>query len=134
MAKREKQLLGVKIKSAIKQAGISQTVIAEKLNLSRQAVNQLDTRKKFDFEFLQDLKDATGLDFTNYVFNPKLNDYVPMDSVSLLKEPESEYKTADTIELSLSIKINADQGSLSRLSDLIASFKGEATKYGFTLK
>lgn len=58
--------LGELIYDAIKEKGLNQSFVAKKMHVSRQAINSLPTRKTFTIEFLNDLKKATGLDFTNH--------------------------------------------------------------------
>ncbi|MBC7418414.1 MAG: hypothetical protein H7325_09685 [Pedobacter sp.] len=76
MAKKSIKNLGEQIKSEIEDMGLNQSFVARKMGLrNRQTINKLETRKKFDLAFLQKLKEATGLDYTNYVFNPKTNEF-----------------------------------------------------------
>lgn len=126
--------LGEMIKEAIKKSGITQARVADRMGVPRQTINQIDTRKTFDLEFLQKLKNATGLDFTNHVFDPKGNRYVAYDDISKVGEPAEPYQATNSIELSLALKINAQQNDLSKLSELISAFKNEAQKFGFVLK
>lgn len=56
--------LGEIIKATMKEKGINSSMVARKMNLSRQAISQIGLRKKFDLDFLQRLKEASGLDFT----------------------------------------------------------------------
>ncbi len=119
--------LGEIIHDDIREKNLNASTIARKMNISRQVINQISTRKRFDLDFLLKLKDASGLDYTSYAFDRVME--------NLLKEPEPSYPlNTNTIEVSLSLKINADQDNLGNLSALIETFKLEAGKYGFTLK
>ncbi|WP_407427667.1 helix-turn-helix domain-containing protein [Arcticibacter sp.] len=124
--------LGVLIKKAIIESGKKQSVIAKKMNISRQSLNQIDRRKTFDLEFLQLLKEASGIDFTNYIFNPKKN-------VRDFQEDPSKYvvvnssANAPTIDFSLTVKIRAEQEYVNRVSDLLMIFRAEANKMGFSI-
>lgn len=130
MSSRSVESLGYLIKKAIEDSGLKQTIIAKKMNVSRQAINQIDRRKNFDLEFLQSLKEATGIDFTNYNFNG-LKEYTPSQSLTVVNE--HDFNSNQSIELSLSIKIKTDSGQLNRMSDLIRVFKSEAEKLGFSI-
>jgi transcriptional regulator with XRE-family HTH domain len=135
MSKRSVHPLGEMIKEAIKKTGIAQAKVAERMNVPRQTINQIDLRKSFDLEFLQKLKNATGIDFTDYVFDPKEKRYVSINNISKVSEPKTEYtKETNVVELMLTVKISTEEDDLTKLSGLIASFKGEAKKHGFTLK
>lgn len=124
--------LGVLIKKAIVESGKKQSVIAKKMNISRQSLNQIDRRKTFDLEFLQLLKDASGIDFTNYIFNPKKNarDFQEDPSKSAVVNSNSN---APTIDFSLTVKIRAEQEYVNRVSDLLMIFRAEANKMGFSI-
>lgn len=117
--------LGEIILKAIKEKGLNQSKIADKMNVKRQTINQLDRRKTFDMEFLQKLKKATDLDFTGYLY-PQSN-----AEEGLTK---SNDKPESSIEMSLSIKLKADPVQLNRMSDLLAIIRAEALKLGFTIQ
>lgn len=124
--------LGVLIKKAIVDSGIKQSVIAKKMNISRQSLNQIDRRKTFDLEFLQLLKKASGIDFTSHVFNPKRNNILIEEDPSLYRliKPDSNMPT---IDFSLTVKIRAEQEYVNRVSDLLMIFRAEANKMGFSI-
>jgi transcriptional regulator with XRE-family HTH domain len=132
MSKRSIHPLGELIKNAIKESGITQATIAKRMDVPRQMINQIDQRKSFDLEFLQKLKNATGLDFTDHVFDPKAKKYVPIQALNMAEEPAVQYG-AEAIELSLTIKVKAQESTLVQLSEMILFFKKEASNRGFQI-
>ena len=119
MSKQIDETLGEKILKAIKNKGLVQSKIADKMKVSRQIINQIDRRKTFDLEFLQKLKEATDLDFTGYLYPQKI--------------PEPEEKSYDLIEMSLAIKIKATPEQISRMGELLTNIRKEAVRMGFTI-
>lgn len=59
--------LGEIIKETLIEKGFNQSALAKKLNVSRQVVNQIDKRKNFDYKFLKQLEEYTGIDFSIYL-------------------------------------------------------------------
>lgn len=119
MSKVFEETLGEKILKAIKEKGLVQSKIADKMKVSRQIINQIDRRKTFDLEFLQKLKEATDLDFTGYLYPQK--------------PQEVEEKIFDIIEMSLAIKLKSTPEQISRMGELLTSIRREAVRMGFTI-
>ena len=80
--------LGEKIQSDLESMGLNDSAIARKMGVNRQTINQIATRKTFDLLFLQKLKDASGLDYTNYVFDAKRNGYIVLPTKTQNKTTE----------------------------------------------
>lgn len=123
--------LGELIKKAIKDSGLKESFIADKMGISRQYLNQVELKKNFDLDFLQKLKDASKIDFT-YLINPIINqDYEEATLISKVEEPLKGLN--QNIDISLNIKISGDSNDFENLSDLIKTIKTEAKKRGFTI-
>ncbi len=58
--------LGKAILEEIKQRGLTQQYVADKIGVPRQTVNQFKNRKIFDSKLLSDLKTEVGIDFTDF--------------------------------------------------------------------
>lgn len=127
MSNRTNQTLGEIIKDALKNKGISQTKVAEKMNVKRQSINQIDRRKTFDLEFLQKLKDATGLDFTQYLYPEAIA------KPTVVNQELTNSKVDASIEMSLNIKVRSSPNDVSKVSELILLFRKEALRMGFTI-
>jgi transcriptional regulator with XRE-family HTH domain len=124
--------LGVIIKKAIKDSGFKETFIAEKMNVSRQTINQIDLRKTFDLEFLQKLKAASGLDFTGYFYSSadKVVKYSTENEAAItVKESSEDYR----IKMSLTINLSSNKEDVIKMGELITKFRIEALKMGFTI-
>lgn len=123
------EYLGELIKDAIKKSGLKQSVIADKMGIKRQSLNQIDRKKTFGLDFLQRLKEASGLDFTNYDFRKegKIKSEVMPNS-----EPVKKEKTV-TVDLSLTIKISAEEDQISKAFEFLKSVRIEASKQGLNL-
>lgn len=128
--------LGILIKKAIDESGIKQSVIAKRMNVSRQTINQIDRRKTFDLQFLQELKKASGLDFTEYVFNPGRRGYQApnIGELKVLEEPAGDLRRKPLIDFSLTVKIRAEKEYITKVSDLLMAFRTEADKLGFSIQ
>lgn len=125
--------LGLEIKNAIKQLGLNQTFVAKKMDLPKQSINRIEFRKTFDLAFLQNLKQATGLDYTNYVFNAKHKKYVPLqDSTNSVEEPMAICGNA--IQMTLSIMVHGNPEEVNKMTEFIMAIKNEATRLGFAFK
>lgn len=99
MSNDSKKTLGEIILNDIKDRGLNQSKIAEKLHVSRQTINSLDKRKTFTIEFLNDLKRATGLDYTKYAAT-SIDAYDLVDNYNIktiVEESPQEYKVSDFI-------------------------------------
>lgn len=120
--------LGEIIKNALREKGLNQSAIAKKMNVSKQVMNQIDRRKHFDLEFLQKLRDASGLDFTDYHFGKKPTEF----HINNLDRSTVEMSTQQ-IEMALSIKLKADPLQISKMGELMMSIRKEATRLGFAI-
>ena len=132
MSNEPARMLGEIIKEALKEKGLNQSAVAKKMNVSKQVINQIDRRKYFDIEFLQKLREVTGLDFTNHSFN--INPRQPLT----VAEPSGNYRhlsvaKPEQVEMSLAIKIKASPEQINNMGDLLISIKREASRLGFTI-
>lgn len=123
----EKKTLGEIIKETMKEKGIKSSAVARKMNLSRQAISQIDVRKKFDLDFLQRLKEASGLDFTAIAYE-KIADgghtLQPHDT------PPSDSSHGITINIRVTAK---DKEKLDNLTSFIEEVEESGKRYGFEL-
>ena len=133
MAVQKLTSLGEMIKEDIVNKGLNQSLIAKRMGYERQIINQIANRKTFDLEFLQKLKDASGLDYTNYVFNPKRKEYVILEDKTMVEEPRGNYGQT-TVEMLLSVIIRGEHDQLAKMSDLLMAFKTDASRLGFSFK
>ncbi|WP_316743377.1 helix-turn-helix transcriptional regulator [Pedobacter antarcticus] len=124
MSNSQPKLLGEIIKNALKEKGLNQTAVAKKMNVSKQVINQIDRRKNFDLEFLQNLKAVTGLDFTGHVYRANATKTEELDTESLKNQQ---------VEMSLAIKLKADPEQINRMGELLISIRKEAARLGFTI-
>ncbi|WP_028297156.1 hypothetical protein [Olivibacter sitiensis] len=108
----------------MKERGIKGSVVARKMNVSRQTINQIDTRKKFDIAFLQSLKDASGLDFTHYVYKDIMDS---MSEDSKLKYLESSPR------ITINISIATKKDNLNNLPELVPQIEDLSRNLGFEL-
>lgn len=132
MSKMREEHLGDLIKKAIIDSGLKQAVIAERMGLKRQTINQIDRKKTFDLEFLQKLKEASGLDFTAYIFNKKEpKEYITPVIVNKAEEPFID--NSQQVEMSLAVRIRANSEQMGKVSELIVAFHREATRLGFAV-
>lgn len=127
MSNKPVKSLGEIIKEALKEKGLNQSAIAKKMNVSKQVINQIDRRKYFDLEFLQSLKDVTGLDFTGYSYTSK-----PL-AITHTAEPSSSLRNNQQVEMSLAIKLKADPDHISQMGEFLLTIKKEASRLGFTI-
>lgn len=126
MTIRNNKTLGEIIKEVMKERGIKASVVARKMNVSRQTINQIDARKKFDIEFLQKLKDATELDFTSYAYDD-LNRRIPEE------DKEKYFNSTAEQKISLQISVSCSVDKLTNFSDFINEMNQIAKKYGFSI-
>lgn len=122
----EKKTLGEIIKETMKEKGIKSSAVARKMNVSRQAISQIALRKKFDLEFLQRLKEASGLDFTAIA-------YEKIADSSAMKIPNKQQ-----VDLAQGITINIrvttkDKEKLDNLTSFIEEVEASGKRYGFEL-
>ncbi|WP_257667701.1 helix-turn-helix domain-containing protein [Parapedobacter tibetensis] len=124
MTKINTKTLGEVIKETMKERGIKGSVVARKMNVSRQTINQIDLRKKFDIEFLQNLKEASGLDFTHHAYE-SIMDKMPN---------EQKVKYLDrTPGITFNISVMASKENLENLPSFIKQVEDLGKQYGFEL-
>lgn len=128
--------LGELIKKEIEKRGLKASFIAKKMGISRQTLNAIGLRKNFDLEWLQKLKAASGIDFTEYA--PKSiqrinTPYSTENGISESFEEPFSNKISNKIEIYLSLKITGDDDQVGKIGDLIKSLKSEANKFGFNI-
>ncbi len=127
MARVAKDSLGYIIKQAMIEKGLNQSAIAAKMGIRRQSLNQIERRKTFDIEFLERLKDASGLDFT---------DYFKREASGMLNDPAGRYRLLEEkgkMEMSVTIKVSTDPEEITRLGDFILVIRREAKRLGFSV-
>jgi len=121
----EKKTLGEIIKETMKEKGIKSSTVARKMNLSRQAISQIDVRKKFDLDFLQRLKEASGLDFTAIAYE-KIAD----GGHTVHETQPSGLSHGITINIRVTAK---DKEKLDNLTSFIEEVEESGKRYGFEL-
>lgn len=121
----EKKTLGEIIKETMKEKGIKSSAVARKMNVSRQAISQIDQRKKFDLEFLQRLKDASGLDFSAIAYENMAD-----SATRPLDEQRTDLAEGITINIRLTTK---DKEKLDNLTSFIEEVEESGKRYGFEL-
>lgn len=122
--------LGEKIKEDLKEKGLNQSAIAKKMNVSKQVINQIDRRKYFDLEFLQKLKEVTGLDYTSH--SSQISTYTEGANIEQNLE-SSKVNNSQSIEFLLSIKLKSDNDHITSIGELISKIKNEALRMGFSV-
>ena len=90
------------------------------MNVSKQVINQIDRRKNFDLTFLLELKEVTGLDFTNFVI-PKMG-MPDQDNLSV--------KSAKSRATTLAMNFEVPSTAYDNLSAFMSAINIEAEKYG----
>lgn len=79
------------LRTARKQAGLSQTEVAQRLNITRQAISQWENGKSYpDIDNLKLLSDVYGFDFADIV-----NDNVKLQQKPGLPEKQNEEKQTE---------------------------------------
>jgi transcriptional regulator with XRE-family HTH domain len=135
MTSEKQETLGEVIKKAIKERGLKESFIAQKMEVSKQTINQINLRKTFDIEWLQKFKAASGLDFTEYAYPSAIKIDTPYNVPDLpinhLEESKEDF--SKKIEISLNIKLSTDESQLAKISELIVHLKKEASKMGFQM-
>ena len=121
-----KKTLGEIIKETMKEKGINNSAVARKMNVSRQAISQIDLRKKFDLEFLQRLKEASGLDFTAIAYK-KIAD---SSTIQATDDQHADLAQGITINIRVTTK-NKDK--LENLTSFIEEVEESGKRYGFEL-
>lgn len=126
MSENNNKSFGLIIKEILTDKGLNQSLIAKKMNVSRQVINQIDRRKNFDYQFLKDLEKATGIDFTVYAPIPEyLRKAVHIENK--IDEPEREHNVkAATITMNFEIPPNA----YANLSEFMKEINLTANKHG----
>lgn len=119
--------LGEIIKATMKEKGINSSVVARKMNLSRQAISQIGLRKKFDLDFLQRLKEASGLDFTAIAYE-KIT-----DSASAI-DAQHTHPPALTQGITINITVTTkNKEKLENLAAFIDEVEEAGKRFGFEL-
>lgn len=124
MAKINTKTLGEIIKEAMKERGIKGSVVARKMNVSRQTINQIDLRKKFDIEFLQNFKEASGLDFTHYALDDIIAQVPRQQRVKYLNKQST---------ITINISIVANKENIENLPLFIKQIEELGKRLGFEL-
>jgi transcriptional regulator with XRE-family HTH domain len=119
--------LGERIKEDIKSKNLNGSAIARKMNVSRQVINQIDLRKKFDLQFLQSLKEASGLDYTHYAFDTVM--------ANVLKDDEPSYTTnmRSSNNVTLTFAVSCKKDRVGEFSNFLSDVEEIAVKYGYQL-
>jgi transcriptional regulator with XRE-family HTH domain len=131
------ETLGEIIKKAIKERGLKESFIAEKMGVSRQSLNQIETRKTFDLEWLQKFKAASGIDFTQYAppsidkINTPYNSELEYNG-SMVNDDQVAYES-NKVEMFLNFKISTTSEDFQNMIALINKIKSEAKNMGFTI-
>lgn len=112
--------LGEIIKKEMRERGIKDSVVARKMNVARQSINQIDKRKKFDLQFLQEFKKASGLDYTIYATE---------NTVALLQDPETTYQSKNRVTLTLNVSCN--RNNVGDFSAFLTQIEEIAEQYGY---
>lgn len=121
MSTKDNRSLGEIIKEDLKSKGINGSAVARKMKVARQVINQIDRRKKFDIDFLLDLKEASGLDYTRYALD---------HSAHNLSEPPVEYQKS---KVTLTINIACPRELVNEFSKFLADVELVSDKYGFQI-
>lgn len=121
----ETKTLGEIIMETMKEKGIKSSVVARKMNLSRQAISQIGRRKKFDLDFLQRLKEASGLDFTAIAYE-KITD----SAVDVRHTPPPDMTQGITINITVTTK---NKEKLENLPAFIDEVEEAGKRFGFEL-
>lgn len=117
--------LGEIIKATMKEKGIKSSVVARKMNVSRQAISQINLRKKFDLDFLQRLKEASGLDFTPIAFG---------NGTDQKNGAADTLSSGSTQGITINIKVTAkDKENLENLSTFVDEVEELGKRFGFEL-
>lgn len=126
--KYDEATLGERIKKEIKERKLNLSAIARDLNMTPQALDQVDRKKNFSHEFLEQLKNVTNgaIDFVSHATH---FEKVPE---SMFFEPEGNYRKPD-VELSFNITIRTTKQTVAKLGALMDAFSQSAEKLGFQL-
>ncbi len=127
-----KKTLGEIIKETMKEKGIKSSSVARKMNVSRQAISQIDQRKKFDLEFLQRLKEASGLDFTAIAYENIAHSvtHTPNSAINSAGKQPIDLPEGITINIRLTAK---NKEKLNNLTSFIEEVEASGKRYGFEL-
>lgn len=119
--------LGKAILEEIKQRGLTQQYVADKIGVPRQTVNQFKNRKIFDSKLLSDLKTEVGIDFTDF-YERSETGYI-VDETQL-KQIGTRKDLKSVISLNIQIDPN-DRGFqipeelIKKLNKVIADYQAE---------
>lgn len=125
----ENKTLGEIIKQDLVDNGLKQSVVAKKMNVSKQVINQIDRRKNFDLGFLLKLREVTGLDYTKYIPSR----YPQNVSQEVGDSTQKNQQNIDVVEVTLNIKVKSTADQLGRVGELITIFRKQAMQMGFTV-
>lgn len=128
MPENNNKSFGVIIKEILVDKGLNQSVIAKKMNVSRQVINQIDRRKNFDYTFLKDLEKATGIDFTIYAPVPEYLKKVVAKEPEVLLEVNEKFNKGKTTTLAMNFEVPST--AYDNLSAFMSAINREADKYG----
>lgn len=123
MSTETRKSLGEIIKDDMKSKGINGSAVARKMKVARQVINQIDRRKKFDYEFLIDFKNASGLDYTKYAYENVLG---------ILKEEEPVHLRNNNA-VTLHFTLSCDRDKVSQFSAFLEEADAIAKKYGYQI-
>lgn len=127
--------LGTLILLELKKRGIKQSYVADQMGIVRQAFNQIKKRKTFDIDFLNQLKNVTGIDYEELIKENAINerpDQTHSDNSTIsVNEGKTNYSTSFKIALNFSIEVNSD--NYKSLPSLIEKLKEESEKMGYRL-
>lgn len=124
MSNSDSKTLGTLMMEAMREKGLNQSHIAKKMNMSRQTINTLDTRKSFTVDFLIRFKEASGLDFTGYA------DSI-IENRSVSKEPsiKSDPPSKDALA-TLTLNFGLPPESYEHIAEFMKQLTGLAEKHG----
>lgn len=125
MSSQKEKSLGEIIKEDMKARKLNASAIAREMNVSRQVINQIDTRKTFDLEFLQKLKEASGLDYTHYAFDSVMK--------NLLHEEPGSYNTGKSNYVTLTLAVSCKRDRVGEFDSFLTDLENVAEKYGYLL-
>lgn len=129
MAKQKENLtLGELIKKEIKDRKLNLSAIARDLNMTPQALDQVDRKKNFSFDFLEALKKSTNgvIDFTSQAT------HYESAPENIFQESEEKYGKGD-VDISFNISVKTHKSTINKLGALMEAFTQSAEKLGFQI-
>lgn len=125
--------LGEQIRKDIIASGIPISKTAAKLGMSRQSLSQINLRKSFDLEFLQKLKNVTGLDYLDFYTKKPDKKYQTNDDVDGVREATASYISESKMELFLNIRITGKDSDFGNVYQFLQIIKLEAEKFNLLI-